>query len=366
MGFLKACIRPAVHLVREAGVHSDMLAQTGQGPLAVFLPAYGRYGAALLRIYNVASALKPLGWRTLVIPSTLTLAHRYRILARARPDVLVMQGTRHALNRPGLFPGQRIVMDLDDSDFHLSHLAASVEEAMPQVETVIAGSEYIADWCRGAGARSAHVVWTGAPVSRRLRPPQAGRGPIVAWAQTRPMDYRHEAELVRTVMRRVAVMYPGATLRLHDRAPGDDPGFAESFQAPGLTVEWHKRARYSDFLRGLDDVALGLAPLMPQDPFCRGKSFGKVLAYLDRGVPVVASDAGEPRTFFSTGTGRLCRSRDDWVQTIVELLRDSSARQSQADAGFLGFRQRLSVTAAAEEAAGILRVLMDERPRLAG
>jgi len=118
--------------------------------MAVFLPAYGPEGAALLRIYKVAQNLRDLGWRTLVLPWKLTLAQRHRFLARAAADIVVMQGARHALNRPELYPGQTILFDMDDADFHLPHLAEPIRASMPHVSAVIAGSAYIADWCRAA------------------------------------------------------------------------------------------------------------------------------------------------------------------------------------------------------------------------
>src|SRR6056297_3527118 len=95
-----------------------------RAPLALFLPAPGRGdGAARLRIYNISAGLKDHGWATAVLPPGLTLAQRRRMIAFAAPDVLVMQGARHALNRPALYPGERIIFDIDDGDFHLSHLA---------------------------------------------------------------------------------------------------------------------------------------------------------------------------------------------------------------------------------------------------
>ena len=84
-GLLKALAGPALGLLREAPVHSDWVRQRGRGPLVIFLPAYGPEGAALLRIYNLAAALRPLGWRTLVLPATLSLAQRRRLLATRWP-----------------------------------------------------------------------------------------------------------------------------------------------------------------------------------------------------------------------------------------------------------------------------------------
>lgn len=352
--------RPVVRAAREIPVLLRAL-RPGRGGRIVFMPAYGCEGAARLRIYNVAATLRAWGWDVHLLPWNLTLVQRHRCLMALRPDLVVMQGTRNPNNRPALYPGQKIILDLDDGDFHLPHLAASVRQAMPQVVCVIAGSRYIANWCLDAGAPAAHVVWTGAPVSERPWPSQHVRPPVVAWAQTRPMDYRHEAALVRRVMRRVAREVPGVTLRLYDRCPDDDPNFAKSFEGPGLTVEWKKRALYRDYLNSFEDTALGLAPLEFEDPFCRGKSFGKTLAYLDRGVPVIASDAGEPTNFFSAATGRLCVTEDAWVEDIIWLLRDARARQQIAEAGFQDFRRFLSVDASAAGVADVLESVAVEK-----
>lgn len=90
--------------------------------------------------YGIAQALRELGWRTLVLPWKLTLAQRRRFLAWSRPDVVVMQGVRHGLNRPALYPDWPILLDMDDADFHLPHLAEPVRDAMGHVVGVIARS----------------------------------------------------------------------------------------------------------------------------------------------------------------------------------------------------------------------------------
>ena len=178
---------------------------------------------------------------------------------------------------------------------------------------------------------------------------------MIAWAQTRPQTYLREAEVVRRVMARLAARRPGVTLRLHDRRKGDDPAFADRFAAPGLTVEWVSQAHYSDYLALLDDVALGLAPLCPETPFSRGKSFGKVLAYLDRAVPVLASDAGEHGAFFGPGLGILSNDEDVWVEAADRLLGDAGARDRMAKMAREAFVARLSTRAAAHRMDRVLR-----------
>jgi hypothetical protein len=273
-----------------------------------------------------------------------------------------MQGARHALNRPAFYPGLPIVYDMDDADFHLLHLEGPVRAAMGDVDVVTAGSRYIADWCRSAGAGEVEVVWTSASASERQRPPQGTRPPVIAWAQTRPQTYQREAALVRVVTARLAAERPGLTLRLYDRQKGDDPGFAESFKADGLSVEWVKSASYRDYLASFDDVALGLAPLCPQAPFSRGKSFGKVLAYLDREVPVLASDMGEHGAFFRPGLGVLSNDPTVWVVQADRLLGDGAARARMALAARAAFEARLTTRATAHQFERILRRVTTGRP----
>ena len=363
-GLLTSLARPALGLCREAPVWGRVLA-TGQGrgrgrkPVAAFLPAYGPEGAALLRIWRMAEAIRALGWRSLVLPPRLTLAQRRRILGALSPDVVVMQGARHALNRPALYPGAPIVFDMDDADYHLPHLAGALCRAMPRVAAVSAGSAHVADWCLAAGAPVARVIWTGAPVSARRWPAQERRGPVLAWAQTRPMTYHREADLVRRVTARIAARRreegrEAVTLRLFDRRPQDDPAFADGFRRAGLEVDWRPALPYGRFLDALSDVAVGLAPLCPETPFSRGKSFGKVLAYLDARVSVIGSDACEHGAFFTPGMATITNDEEAWTDAACRLLDDPGSRQTQAGAAFEAFRTRLSTEAAARDLAALL------------
>lgn len=352
---LTSLARPAVRLMREVPVHGALRCQRGGGPLAMFLPAHGPEGAALLRIHAIARALRPLGWRTAVMPWRLTLEQRRRVLRAAAPDLLVMQGARHALNRPDLYPGLPVVYDMDDADFHLPHLAGPVTAAMGQVAGVIAGSAYIADWARSAGAARADVVWTGTAISPGPRRPQAARPAIVAWAQTAPASYAAEAALVREVMAGLVRRRPDVSLRLYGRTDDDDPLFPESFRSAGIRTQWRRQTRYGEYLASFDDVAVGLAPLCPQAPFVRGKSFGKVLGYIDRHVPVIASAACEHGAFFDAASGVVSNDPEVWIGELDRLLGDAAARQRMAEAAFRRLRQRLTLEEAARRVDGVLR-----------
>ncbi|MEL7114177.1 MAG: hypothetical protein AAGP08_01070 [Pseudomonadota bacterium] len=296
------------------------------------------------------------------MPWKLTLGARHRFLHTACPDVVVMQGVRHPLNRPGLYPGQRIVLDVDDADFHLEHLADPMRRAMPDVAAVAAGSRYIADWAVAHGAPRATVIWTGTPVSDRAADPQTIRSPIVAWAQTRPETYGREARLVARVMTRVAAARPGVTLRLYDRRARGDETFLDQFRSPGLLLDWRAPCSYREYLKSFGDVAIGLAPLCSDTPFSRGKSFGKILAYLDRDVAVVGSAAGEQFRFFTEETAILSNNEDRWVAGIVSLLDMPALRQNLVDAAHKHYLTRLSTSAAAARLADLLATVADDGP----
>ena len=203
----------------------------------------------------------------------------------------------------------------------------------------------------------ARVVWTGMPPSRRGPPAQMARPPIVGWAQTNPASYVREADLVVAAMTRVARARPDVTLRLWDRGMGEaaaEAALLARLRGAGVAVDWRGRLSYRAYLSSLDDVAVGLAPLAPETPFSRGKSFGKVLAYLDRGVPVVASPAGEHPRFFTPETGLAATGADDWSAAILRLLGDAARRETMARAGRGAFCRRLTSDAAAARVAALL------------
>ena len=125
---------------------------------------------------------------------------------------------------------------------------------------------------------------------------------------------------------------------------------------------WRETARYRDYLASFDDVAVGLAPLCPETPFSRGKSFGKVLAYLDRGVPVVGSDACEHGAFFTRETGVITNDVEEWAVAIAQLLADTAERQVILGMAYGAFQRQLATAAAARSLHGVLATFLAMTP----
>ena len=121
-----------------------------------------------------------------------------------------------------------------------------------------------------------------------------------------------------------------------------------------------RSARYRDYLDRFDDVALGLAPIREDTQFSCGKSFGKALAYLDRKVPVIGSDAIDHRRFFTLTTDVITNDPAEWSAAAERLLGDARSRQNTADAAFNTFTARLSSEAAAARVAAAMTRLVEK------
>ncbi|MCU0908833.1 MAG: glycosyltransferase [Rhodobacteraceae bacterium] len=353
--------RLAAPTLRELQAHLDIARAGGRGkPRVAFLPSTGREGSALLRAYAIAEELQRTGWDCLVLHMRLSLSQRRRVLRRFRPDFVVLQQCRHPLNRVEHLRDWPIILDMDDADFLNPDLAAIMEATAAGAVGAIAGNRYIRDWALRHTPR-ATVVWTGTPVTPDRPPPQHGRQRIVTWAQLGPIGNRVEFAFVRQVLCTAARRTAPFTFRLYDwDAPHDHPTLAD-LRAAGVTLDLRPQLPYGRFLQSLRDVAVGLSAIIPVD-FTLGKSFGKVLGYLDAGVPVICSDEAENGLFFRPETGIVSNDPEVWVAAICDLLDSPNRRQALADAAYADYLDRLSVAVAGRRVDGFLRDLLAERP----
>ncbi|RYH12335.1 glycosyltransferase [Tropicimonas sp. IMCC6043] len=243
--------------------------------------------------------------------------------------------------------GHRYVYDLDDADFHDPKLTVRMERDVAEFVGVIAGSRYIARWCRQFQPNT-RIVWTCARPIEVARPDHRDRAPTIVWAQSQPEGYPAEFEFVTGVMEALARRRKGVRLRLYgDGAPGESDHVAR-LEAAGVTVEWMPFMEYGAFVRSLCDMSVGLAPLRPQAAFSRGKSFGKILAYLDAGVPVIASDEVDNALLFESGSGVVSNDPEVWVAEIDRLLDAPEIRNEMSRKADRIYRQRLSVDVAVD------------------
>lgn len=326
---------------------------TGRGPRIAFLPSGAGLGSSRLRAIEMARALTRQGWNAVWLPPQLELGQRERVLRRFAPDALIFQKVLHPLNRAEHGFGLPFLLDLDDADFCHAEQAVHLEALARQGRGVIAGSRHIRNWA-AAFTPQAHVVWTGTPISPGPRPPQASRAPIVTWAQASPLRYPEEMAFVETVMRAVAARAPGVILRLYGiKSPQVAADLARRFDF--VTLQCQAPLPYERFLTSLREVAVGLCPIIPSSPFSLGKSFGKVLGYLDARVPVICSDQADHALFFTPASGVVSEDPAVWSAETLRLLADAPAREAMASAAFADFEARLSQPAAARRLGEVLK-----------
>lgn len=346
-------------ILREMGLYARAIRQWRRGPSVLFFPSQGlEDGASRLRAYAMADELRGLGWRTAVCPKHLGLAARRRAIALLRPDIVVMQTARHHLNRPHLFPGVRVVIDLDDADYIDPESAKPLIAALERSVGAIAGSRAVAGFCR-SHVEPVKVIWTGTPPSDGPMISQIERKPVVTWAASSPLGSTGEAAFLRKVLAELAAMGVDFSFRCYS----DDGSEAyrtmvASIVPEGVAFETFPYLAYEKFLGSLQSVAVGLAPLIDIDGFSGGKSFGKVLAYVDSNVPVVTHAVVDHPLFFrSWENGVMAETPTEWAQAIARLLGDPALREALASAAGSDLRKRLSTKTAARLTDRFLRRL---------
>lgn len=342
------------HRVRELALYPQIMARSGS-PKVLFFPWSGPEGFSLLRVYNIAEGLAAKGWKTLVVPKQLELSQRARVVRLFDPDILVFQKCRHPLNDADHAFGKPFVLDLDDADWFDDALHDRMVRTVSVARGVIAGSDFVADWC-GQYNPDTTVIWTGAPVTDagEHHTDHADRAPILTWAQADPLGYMAELELVRDFLRRLREAGAEFTFRLYGV---QSDKYAEELrrQFDMGPLELVPPLSYDRFCRSLQEVAIGLSPIIPQSDFSRGKSFGKILAYLDAKVPVISSDEADHARFFEGDAGLVSNDLDQWVSYARDLLSDPVRRERVAGNAFRLFRQKLSLSTATNHVADFLQ-----------
>jgi hypothetical protein len=288
----------------------------------IFFPGQMYTGSAGdLRACAVARELRSMGWRTIIVPPWLDLKARLGTINREPSAVLFFQQSRHRLNSPRLYPSRFCVYDADDADI-LSE-PVPVIECLRSSSAVIAGSHFLADEFRKHNS-NVHVIWTGTYVTDVV-PLRPSSPPIIAWAQSNPFDYPEEAQLVRSLWETLAREGVLFEVRVYSNDPSRCMKWLNRVHELGVRIDVLPTMRYRAFIQSLSSVTIGLQPICTSFPFSRGKSFGKVLAYMAAHVPVIASDEVDHRLFFRNGVnGMLVNSLSDWTNACKRLLNNPS------------------------------------------
>lgn len=354
--------RTAGRVLREAALYPGLLRGRGAARRIAFLPSDAKVQSSLLRAYNIADELEKQGWATLVVPRHLSLAQRRRVLAAFRPDLVVVQQCRHPLNRLEYLREWTLVLDIDDADFQEADLNQALGDIASHAAGVICGSRFIRDWAVQF-SDNARVIWTTSPISEKGVSDAGQREPIATWAQSSPLGYPNELSFISDVMKQVVQRRGPTRLRLYGWDASDDHPILTDLRGAGVQVELFPFMDYDAFIASLSTTAVGLSPIIPEG-FSKGKSFGKILAYLDARVPVICSDEVDHELFFTPRSGVVSNDPEVWISEICRLLDQPQARTDMAAAAHADYVRRLSTDAGGRLTAKFLDRLLPRAARM--
>ncbi len=277
-------------------------------------------------------------------------------LARARRfDAILIQVWVHPMTFPPFDLALRlldvpIVYDIDDAYFLSTGRALDrlrdpgwLPRLMKASHSVVAGSEFIGDFCARFNSRVS-VVPTAIDTDRfSPRAPDARARPVVGWIGT------------HSTFKFVESLFPvfedlardhAFTLRLvGNHAPASIPGVDVE------NVRW-RLENESDYFRDLD---IGLYPLFP-DSYAQAKHGFKLHQYMAVGIPAVVSDYGINAELVENGRNALiAKDLNDWRRALSRLIREPDLRQQMGRAARADLDASLSTRRTAARLAEILR-----------
>ena len=347
-----SALRKLGHLSREVGVRVSSL-WAGTGDTVMIFPGGGQGGtAAGLRGWSLAPPLRKLGFRVIVIPPQLELAQRQRLVAKESPDFLIFQKCRDPLNDPAFFPQTPCILDMDDADFLNPSATERITRITGQCIAAVGGSAFVEAWL-AQYCPTTRVIWTGSPLAEVVSGAKIDpTSRTLVYAVSDILGFPQETAFVRDL---AIACGPDSGIRLHLIGRGNRDSVLDFF-APviraGIPVDVTGWLPYEKLIERVGRGAVGLAPLDTERSLAsKGKSFGKVLAYLAAGIPVLCSDAAEYPHFFRSGVNGYVLPGDHalWRDTILALLADSGLREQIVTAANRDFRERLSATTMAEQ-----------------
>lgn len=255
---------------------------------------------------------------------------------------------------PLLSRGTPIVVDYDDAVFHRYDIHRSglvrfvlgqkIDRIMASSDVVIAGSEYLLDRARRAGARRIEKIPTVVDLirysscSERHSPGEV----TIGWIGT-PGTAPYLLPLIPVFKAlretcRVRVLAIGANNR---------PEFDSVIE----TVPWSEATEVAL----LSEVDIGVMPL-PDLPFERGKCGYKLVQYMASGKPVVASPVGENSLIVRSGVnGFLPNNGAEWLRHLSDLCQSKELRKRMGAAGREIVEKEYSLSVTAPRLLKILR-----------
>lgn len=244
-------------------------------------------------------------------------------------SVSIALETRVVRHRPTIF-------DMDDALFHnlwgLEGL--QIRRIVARVGHVIVGNQYLFE----AVGRPEKTTIIPTVVDTARYQPRADPGPerpfTIGW--TGLSSNLRELRLVLEPLRRVLRETQGRLLIVADRC--DEPWLRE------LPLDFRRWSPEIE-VAALAEAHVGIMPLVDR-PYNRGKCGFKLIQYMARGIPVVATPLGANREIVRDGVdGYHAADAAQWVEALGALAADAALRAQMGAAGRQRVEQHYSLDA---------------------
>lgn len=306
----------------------------------IILPRYDESGASSrVRFYQYRPLLESAGWRVDIAPLMDAaivdrIGQRKGLADYARLGAAYTKRISDALSAgsysvawiekelmpfvPGplerLLTSARTVVDFDDAIFHNYDLSRSrlvrrilskkFDRTLPGTSAVTAGSRYLSDFAKRAGAETVIDIPSTVDLDRYPPSPMPGEDTLrVGWIGSRTTT-KHLAEILPAI----AQASRRAPLKLVTIG-------ALPLDHGGLQIEQHAWSGETE-VAVMQSCHVGIMPL-PDNPFERGKCAFKLIQFMAAGRPVIASPIGANIDVVSPDVGRLAHSDRDWVEALL-------------------------------------------------
>jgi glycosyltransferase involved in cell wall biosynthesis len=240
------------------------------------------------------------------------------------------------------------VFDFDDAIFHnrWGLEAHKLRRILDVSSHIVAGNAYLAEFADRPDKTT--IIPTVVDHERYTKREDPGGPFTIVWTGM-SHNLRELAPYVRAI-RRVLAETRGRLLIAAERlAPEYLDGLPVDF------VPWSPRTEVTALAAG----HVGVMPLA-DTPYNRGKCAFKLIQYMARGIPVIASPVGANREVVRDGIdGVHAVTEDDWVSALLALARDRDLRIRQGTAGRRRVEEAYSVKAVVPR---YLEVLENLRP----
>ncbi len=252
-----------------------------------------------------------------------------------------------------------VVYDIDDAVFLVYErsrnplvrliLGGKIREAVSLATVVLAGNDYLAAYAARANPNSVYFPTVIDPAkydaarstARGASGKEDEKAPVVAWIGT-PETARY-LEKCRGAIEEASSRRPFLLRIVGAREPS-------GWRARIESVPWSEDTE-ADTLARSD---IGIMPL-PEDEWARGKCGLKLLQYMASSLPVVASPVGGAERIVAHGkTGFLARSRDEWLEHLVNLVERPALRREMGERALARVRAQWSLELWAPRMAEVL------------